>query len=1348
MSATAEKPATTKAGNVEDEDRPINEAALHRKDSWRRQAVVNILFPGGDAEYPLPFRGDYLKAVAFGEFDGPLAAMQMLVPTYRSAEVILSFHYKGPHILYDLGRMMLPFSGIQAGAKPHVKHEHVAEDERFTVDEMFLLRLPITASAIYTTVNHAGMELAVRDCPDAASSVEVMNKVFGRIHKLRSDYPDHSVVFNFSLPSTTISEGLTHFFLRGFRNEANLPARFTELFSKAPKTKLLTTNGFATLNDEIPEPKMTFFHAPVNRKVALGYGSHLDHLYQYQHAEALESLDLHVVAFQLPNMTKKNVSVSYVFAIQGTSGLELMPPIDADVDITVHLPYSLPKAAENDIPLHEQQKRAHQHVRQAITNMGQKDRQSLLRKHIDDIVRPAANVQGEAGRQKFIDAVLVTWQMRRTQFIKVDGADDERIPGESTKEHLTRVQSFIDERWHLFRLPDTSKAEGFLRWSGKRIEAPHEMASLGGPFFYAEVPLHPTWPKGLPNRPRAEYKLPLVNLLETMQQTVAVVDNKKRFKVNVKPRVNDSNLAARLEGINKFDTTPELADLAKWHLDLRDMQRPMDFFRTFPFLKTIRDALDMPPHELKHIQPDLKVVVGVFRKLDDDQKQAFYNLASTNNGVWLLLGYPGSGKTHLCLQILASTYLKPVHSKMLQRESLSSDLREWDDDQTTQPAQGETNDTWSDVLAQDTYASTQVDQSVSRESPALQADIEAGNSGIPDATKDNVDETGEVVFPQIFIGVGQNLQGNDVAKSFVEICKTFGLEHVQVTRLNTITREERHIINTTPGSPPKAEFDEAALDFLDMSETMQSLDQVANMIKEAKRANSQLHGSEMNLSLTDRVRARIAHDDKYAALREAMATRSTDPSAWEQNKAILAEEIRKVTRACVQDTHVMVGTAVAARRLACKYPDAFKPAIILLEEGGRQTEADILVVLGHFPSVLYTFISGDPAQIRPHVFSRLAHLNNDATHGLPFINLFGEQMAMSVLERAKKADHPVSELTVNWRSHAGIESLCSVLAYEGRMVSGYDVDHEPAPAALFHHFMTKFAPKARGNIVFVDIRDDRELRDGLSFSNPQHATYVASLVMEMFAAGLCSTMPTVTEPGKRARILVMSPYRAQVSRLNTTIGRLSKFEYVQDLVDVRTVDTAMGDTADIAILDLTRSKEPGFTDTLEFLNVGVSRAKYGLVIVGNAKVAGSRKGRNLKKILQYCEQYNAVHTLYSHKILGYCPQCYGTEHKNGKPCRKPQTCANCGEKHHIRNCRTPLKQEMSIELQFKGFPGFKILAALQASDESQQGAAETPIDDIEDCETHFKQGFEIAVTAPKSDNVTSDTTQVDSSDGK
>jgi hypothetical protein len=201
---------------------------------------------------------------------------------------------------------------------------------------------------------------------EALSSVETMENVFAMINKLREDNSDDTVVFKFSLPPTNHAKGVIQYFLRGFYNEADLPGKFVELFSKAPKTQRLTPNGFAPLTDVKPEPKMTYLNLPVNRKVAFGYGSYLDHLYQQQHAEALASLDLKVVAVQLPKMSKNRVPVGHVFVVQGTSGAKIMPPIDADVDITVHLPYTLSKTAEADIPLDEQQGRAFLHVRAVL----------------------------------------------------------------------------------------------------------------------------------------------------------------------------------------------------------------------------------------------------------------------------------------------------------------------------------------------------------------------------------------------------------------------------------------------------------------------------------------------------------------------------------------------------------------------------------------------------------------------------------------------------------------------------------------------------------------------------------------------------------------------------------------------------------------------------------------------------------------------------------------------------------------------------------------------------------------------------------------------------------------------
>lgn len=59
-----------------------------------------------------------------------------------------------------------------------------------------------------------------------------------------------------------------------------LASRYTELFSKSPKSHLLAKDGFASLEATEPEPPTSYFFNEINRKVALGYGSFLDHEYE------------------------------------------------------------------------------------------------------------------------------------------------------------------------------------------------------------------------------------------------------------------------------------------------------------------------------------------------------------------------------------------------------------------------------------------------------------------------------------------------------------------------------------------------------------------------------------------------------------------------------------------------------------------------------------------------------------------------------------------------------------------------------------------------------------------------------------------------------------------------------------------------------------------------------------------------------------------------------------------------------------------------------------------------------------------------------------------------------------
>jgi hypothetical protein len=136
----------------------------------------------------------------------------------------------------------------------------------------------------------------------------------------------------------------------------------------------------------------------------------------------------------------------------------------------------------------------------------------------------------------------------------------------------------------------------------------------------------------------------------------------------------------------------------------------------------------------------------------------------------------------------------------------------------------------------------------------------------------------------------------------------------------------------------------------------------------------------------------------------------------------------------------------------------------------------------------------------------------------------------------------------------------------------------------------------------------------------------------------------------------------------------------------------MGHTADIAILDLTHSDGVGFTNDLAMLNVGLTRARYGLIVTGNKKVAIRSGPRgpfagNLKRIGAFGAMNKAVASLYESQMPGNCDRCFSTKHKKGKACKVELTCKNCGQPHHVRYGRARVINSMPEDLALEDCRG-------------------------------------------------------------
>ncbi|TCO33389.1 protein kinase-like protein [Kribbella steppae] len=105
---------------------------------------------------------------------------------------------------------------------------------------------------------------------------------------------------------------------------------------------------------------------------------------------------------------------------------------------------------------------------------------------------------------------------------------------------------------------------------------------------------------------------------------------------------------------------------------------------------------------------------------------------------------------------------------------------------------------------------------------------------------------------------------------------------------------------------------------------------------------------------------------------------------------------------------------------------------------------------------------------------------------------------------------------------------------------------------------------------------------------------------------------------ERLEVLVISPYRSQVDELRRKLAPVA-FKHLDPVV--MSVDAVQGREADVAILSVTRSNPEGKlgflgADYWRRINVALSRARYGLMIVGDAGFIQGTNGA-LRTVLDY-----------------------------------------------------------------------------------------------------------------------------------
>ncbi|KAA8565048.1 hypothetical protein EYC84_010811 [Monilinia fructicola] len=241
---------------------------------------------------------------------------------------------------------------------------------------------------------------------------------------------------------------------------------------------------------------------------------------------------------------------------------------------------------------------------------------------------------------------------------------------------------------------------------------------------------------------------------------------------------------------------------------------------------------------------------------------------------------------------------------------------------------------------------------------------------------------------------------------------------------------------------------------------------------------------------------------------------------------------------------------------------------VLIDESTQSAEPECMIplVLGCKQVVLV----GDHQQLGPVIMNKKA-----AKAGL----------AQSLFERLVSLGLSPIRLNVQYRMHPCLSEFPSNMFYEGTLQNGVTMQQRIRRDVDFPW------PVPDTPMMFWSNLGNEEISaSGTSYLNRTEASNVEKIVTRFFKAGV--------QPGD---IGVITPYEGQRSYVVTSMQNAGSFkkEHYKE-VEVASVDAFQGREKDFIILSCVRSNDHqgiGFLSDPRRLNVALTRAKYGLVIV-------------------------------------------------------------------------------------------------------------------------------------------------------
>lgn len=246
---------------------------------------------------------------------------------------------------------------------------------------------------------------------------------------------------------------------------------------------------------------------------------------------------------------------------------------------------------------------------------------------------------------------------------------------------------------------------------------------------------------------------------------------------------------------------------------------------------------------------------------------------------------------------------------------------------------------------------------------------------------------------------------------------------------------------------------------------------------------------------------------------------------------------------------------------------------VLIDEATQATEPECLIplVLG----VKQTVMVGDHQQLGPVIMNKKA-----ARAGL----------CQSLFERLVLLGVRPIRLQVQYRMHPCLSEFSSNLFYEGSLQNGVTVQER-----IRRHVDFPWPLPEAPMFFYASLGQEEISTSGTSYLNRTEASNCEKVVTKFLKSGV-----------QPLQIGIITPYEGQRSYIVSYMqynGSMRRELYRE--IEVASVDAFQGREKDYIILSCVRSNEHqgiGFLNDPRRLNVALTRARYGLVILGNPKL--------------------------------------------------------------------------------------------------------------------------------------------------